>query len=266
MARIVGDVPLGGSPFPPIADYALPVGLRDDARSSRPTGNVEWLCLPRMDSPSVFGAILDRDAGGFRLGPADTSVPAGRRYLPGHDGPRDELGHDDAAGSSSATCCSIGPWHHDDDRSDTHRRAPTDYDADHVLLRTVRCVNGEVQLVARLRAGVRLRPRAARAGSTPATATTRRSPRARGLDVELRARPPTCASASRAAAPRRAHAAARRATSAFVRAVVERARGADDLRRGLRAARLDRAPLAALARARQLPRPPVARRTCSAAR
>jgi GH15 family glucan-1,4-alpha-glucosidase len=30
--------------------------------------------------------------------------------------------------------------------SHTHRRAPTDYDADHVLLRTVRCVNGEVQL------------------------------------------------------------------------------------------------------------------------
>ena len=32
------------------------------------------------------------------------------------------------------------------DRSNTHRRTPTDYDADHVLLRTVRCVNGEVQL------------------------------------------------------------------------------------------------------------------------
>ncbi len=28
----------------------------------------------------------------------------------------------------------------------THRRAPTDYDADHVLLRMVRCVHGEVQL------------------------------------------------------------------------------------------------------------------------
>ncbi len=40
----------------------------------------------------------------------------------------------------------IGPWHHTDDRSQTHRRTPTDYDADHVLLRTVRCVNGEVQL------------------------------------------------------------------------------------------------------------------------
>ncbi|MFN2463960.1 MAG: glycoside hydrolase family 15 protein, partial [Candidatus Dormibacteria bacterium] len=42
----------------------------------------------------------------------------------------------------------IGRWHHDDrDRSQTYRRSPTDYDADHVLLRTVRCVQGEVQLV-----------------------------------------------------------------------------------------------------------------------
>jgi alpha,alpha-trehalase len=40
----------------------------------------------------------------------------------------------------------IGPWHHEHDRSKTHRRAPTDYDADHVLLRMVRCVNGEVQV------------------------------------------------------------------------------------------------------------------------
>ncbi len=54
----------------------------------------------------------------------------------------------------------IGPWHHENERSHTHRRAPTDYDADHVLLRTVRCVNGEVQVAARLRARVRLRPRA----------------------------------------------------------------------------------------------------------
>jgi alpha,alpha-trehalase len=41
----------------------------------------------------------------------------------------------------------IGPWHHEHDRSKTHRRSPTDYDADHVLLRTVRCVNGEVQVL-----------------------------------------------------------------------------------------------------------------------
>jgi alpha,alpha-trehalase len=40
----------------------------------------------------------------------------------------------------------LGSWHHEHERSTTHRRAPTDYDADHVLLSLVRCVNGEVQI------------------------------------------------------------------------------------------------------------------------
>ena len=73
---------LGGSPFPPIADY----GFLSDCEVSAliaPSGNVEWMCLPRMDGPSIFAAILDRGAGWFRLGPADVTVPAGRRYLPG---------------------------------------------------------------------------------------------------------------------------------------------------------------------------------------
>jgi GH15 family glucan-1,4-alpha-glucosidase len=41
---------------------------------------------------------------------------------------------------------SIGAWHHEHDRSTTHRRSPTDHDADHVLLRTARCVQGIVEL------------------------------------------------------------------------------------------------------------------------
>ena len=70
------------SPFPPIADY----GFLSDCETCAlvaPSGAIEWMCLPRFDGPSVFGALLDRDAGTFRLGPADTMVPAARRYLPG---------------------------------------------------------------------------------------------------------------------------------------------------------------------------------------
>ena len=138
------NLDLGGSPFPPIADY----GFLSDCETTAlvaPSGNVEWLCLPRMDSPSVFGAILDRDAGGFRIGPADTSVPVARRYLPGTN-VLETSWEEDGGWIIVRDALLIGPWHHEDERSHTHRRAPTDYDADHVLLRTVRCVNGEVQV------------------------------------------------------------------------------------------------------------------------
>jgi GH15 family glucan-1,4-alpha-glucosidase len=132
------------SPFPPIADYAFLSDCEACALVA-PNGAIEWLCLPRMDSPSIFGAILDRDAGHFRLGPADVAVPAARRYLPG------TMVLETSWGTSSGwiivrDVLLIGPWHHETERSNTHRRSPTDYDADHVLLRMVRCVNGEVQV------------------------------------------------------------------------------------------------------------------------
>ena len=69
-------------PLPPIAEYAF-LSDRQVQALVAPSGNVEWLCLPRPDSPSVFGAMLDRSAGHFRLGPAEVTVPAGRRYVPG---------------------------------------------------------------------------------------------------------------------------------------------------------------------------------------
>ncbi len=77
-----GSPSAGGGPFPPIADYAF---LSDSEVMAlvAPSGDVEWLCLPRPDSPSVFGALLDRDAGSFRVGPTNVAVPAARRYLPG---------------------------------------------------------------------------------------------------------------------------------------------------------------------------------------
>ncbi|MGL4305380.1 MAG: glycoside hydrolase family 15 protein, partial [Mycobacteriaceae bacterium] len=40
----------------------------------------------------------------------------------------------------------MGPWHDIESRSRTHRRTPTDWDAEHILLRTVKCVSGTVEL------------------------------------------------------------------------------------------------------------------------
>ena len=61
MTEWAPDRGVTASPFPPIAEY----GFLSDCETCAlvaPNGNVEWLCLPRFDSPSVFGAILDRDA------------------------------------------------------------------------------------------------------------------------------------------------------------------------------------------------------------
>jgi GH15 family glucan-1,4-alpha-glucosidase len=132
------------SPFPPIADYGF-LSDCENAALVAPSGNVEWLCLPRMDSPSVFGAILDRQSGGFRFGPADVHVPAARRYLPG------TMVLETSWGTNQGwiivrDVMLIGPWRHERERSESQRRAPTDYDAEHILLRMVRCVNGEMQL------------------------------------------------------------------------------------------------------------------------
>src|ERR1700756_5071717 len=72
------DRRLGRSPFPPIADYAFLSDCHTGALVA-PDGTVEWLCTPRFDSPSIFAAILDRGAGGFRLGPIGIGGAARRR-------------------------------------------------------------------------------------------------------------------------------------------------------------------------------------------
>ncbi len=144
MRQIIGDVALGGSPFPPIADY----GFLSDCETTAlvaPSGAVEWMCLPRMDSPSIFGAMLDRDAGHWKLNPVDTTVPTGRRYLPGTNILETTWGTR-TGWVIVRDVLLIGPWRHDKERSHTHRRTPTDHDAEHVLLRTLRCVNGQVEM------------------------------------------------------------------------------------------------------------------------
>lgn len=48
MRQVIGDVPLGGSPYPLIADHCEVCAL------AAPSGKVDWMCLPRCDGPSVF--------------------------------------------------------------------------------------------------------------------------------------------------------------------------------------------------------------------
>jgi GH15 family glucan-1,4-alpha-glucosidase len=70
------------STFRPVADYAFLSNCEQSCLVA-PDGSVEWLCLPRPDSPSVFGALLDRAAGEFRFVPTSAQVPHHRRYVPG---------------------------------------------------------------------------------------------------------------------------------------------------------------------------------------
>src|SRR6478609_5128001 len=138
------DALLETSPFPPIADYAFLSDCETTALVA-PSGNVEWLCVPRMDSPSVFAGILDRDAGVFRLRPNDVLVPAGRRYLPGTMVVETSWETNLGWVIVRDVLC-IGPWRHEEHRDPTHRRSPTDYDAERILLRTVKCVQGTVEM------------------------------------------------------------------------------------------------------------------------
>src|ERR1700712_1445289 len=127
----------------PIGDY----GFLSDGEVSAllaPGGAVDWMCVPRFDSPSVFGAILGRHAGRFRVAPLDVKVPADRRYLPG------TMILETSWGTPTGwiivrDALLIGPWHHEHDRSVTYRRTPNDYEAEHIFPRTIRCASGEVQ-------------------------------------------------------------------------------------------------------------------------
>ena len=84
--------------------------------------------------------------GRFRVGPADVTVPAGRRYLPGTMVL--ETTWDTPTGWAVVRdVLLVGPWRHDAQRSATHRRVPTDHSAERVLLRTVRCFNGSIDFL-----------------------------------------------------------------------------------------------------------------------
>ena len=131
------------SPFAPIANYGFLSNCHTGALLA-PDGTVDWLCVPRFDSPSVFGALLDRGAGGFRFAPFGINVPSDRIYEPGTNSlvtswktptgwvvVRDALTMGPRRGADIVT---------------PHTRPPADEDADHALVRTAKCIGGMVEI------------------------------------------------------------------------------------------------------------------------
>jgi alpha,alpha-trehalase len=131
------------SPFPPIAEYAFLSNCHTGALVA-PDGSIDWLCVPRFDAESVFGTLLDRQAGNFRIGPFGLNVPVARTYEPGTNVPVTTW---QAPGGWLVVrdALTMGP-RHGEDTVTPHTRPPADDDAEHVLVRSVRCIAGAVEV------------------------------------------------------------------------------------------------------------------------
>ncbi len=66
--------------FPSLSDYGVIGNCHTAALVSR-EGSIDWLCLPRFDSPSLFARVLDLQQGGFWSIQPSTAFEANHRYL-----------------------------------------------------------------------------------------------------------------------------------------------------------------------------------------
>jgi GH15 family glucan-1,4-alpha-glucosidase len=127
--------------FPPIGSYGFLSDCHTAALVSY-DGSVEWLCQPRFDSPSVFAALLDRGAGHFRLKPKGVVVPIGRRYEPGTL-VIETTWVTDTGWVVVHDALTIPAWATEDGSGE---RPPTAHESDRSLMRTMTCIDGEVEM------------------------------------------------------------------------------------------------------------------------
>src|SRR5215210_4565824 len=122
----------------PIADYGLLADCNGSALVDR-AGSIDWLCMPRYDSPAIFARLLDPDAGHWSIRPAG-AFRAERRYLPGSLAIETTF---TTAGGSVRLLDAMAA-------ADGQRGHDLGFDAPHELLRHVEGVTGEVEMVMEL--------------------------------------------------------------------------------------------------------------------
>jgi GH15 family glucan-1,4-alpha-glucosidase len=131
--------------FPPIGSY----GFLSDCHTAALVsygGSVEWLCFPRFDSPSAFAALLDREAGHMLLRPKGVTVPIARRYEPGTL-VLETTWVTDGGWVVVKDALTIADWVPAGGEEGSRQGRPqTAHESDCSLLRTMICIDGEVEM------------------------------------------------------------------------------------------------------------------------
>jgi GH15 family glucan-1,4-alpha-glucosidase len=126
--------PTQGEVSVPIAEYGLLADCNSAALVSR-DGSIDWLCLPRYDSPAIFTRLLDPDAGHWSIRPAAV-YDVERRYVPGTLVIETTFTTDDGVVRlRDAMAFARGQRGHE-----------LGFDAPHEVLRSVEGVSGKVEL------------------------------------------------------------------------------------------------------------------------
>ena len=120
------------SQYPPISDHGL-IGDLQTAALVATDATVDWLCVPRFDSPSVFASLLDADRGGrFRIAPVGENYVSKQLYFPDTAILMTRFMTPDGVGE----VVDFMPVH-----------APEQASANHRLIRIVRVVRGQMSFV-----------------------------------------------------------------------------------------------------------------------
>ncbi|MEC4815936.1 MAG: glycoside hydrolase family 15 protein [Scytonema sp. PMC 1069.18] len=122
------------SSFPPIEDYGI-IGNCHTAALVNSHGSIDWLCLPRFDSPSLFARILDIERGGAWSIQPTTAYKSTHHYL------------DETNILETIFTCESGQISLFDFMDITGNEQQQNLAAPGRLIRIVECVKGTVEIV-----------------------------------------------------------------------------------------------------------------------